>query len=38
MKHRLIERFYIVTILKFYLFSACKSVHRVLQFEADNGG
>ena len=26
-KHQLIERFFVVTILKFSLFSACKSVH-----------
>ena len=32
-KHRRIERFFVVTILKFSLFSACKSVHRVERFK-----
>ena len=31
-EHRLFERFCVVTISKFSLFSACKSVHRVERF------
>ena len=36
-KHRLIEKFRIVTLLKFLLFSAGKSVHILVQIYADNG-
>ena len=32
-KHQLIERFFVVAILKFSLFSACKSVHRAELFK-----
>ena len=32
-KHQLIERFFVDSILKFSLFSACKSVHRAELFK-----